>query len=219
MGGYQPTDIIREFVTLFVVIDPIGTIPVFIYATQGIPSDKHWRVAIRAVVTAALVLFFFLVAGQILLEGIGLSFASFQIAGGIVLFLFAMTMIFGESKPQQETSEPIDHRQAAVFPLAMPSIASPGAILAVVVLTDNTRYSIAEQALTATLLTIVLAIVLVLLLFAGVLNRILGTSGASIISRVMGLILAAVAVDAVLDAMVTLGVPLDLGPAHAQELQ
>ena len=99
------TTLTREFVTLLVVIDPVGSIPVFLFAVQHVPRALHCSFALRAVVIAGLVLLAFLVGGQVLLETLGLRFDSFQIAGGIILFLFAMTMIFGESKPAREIEE------------------------------------------------------------------------------------------------------------------
>ncbi len=196
----------REFVTLLVVIDPIGTLPVFYFATAGAPRSLHWRMAVRAVLVAGAVLMLFLVAGQLVLEAIGLRLGSFQIAGGIVLFLFALTMIFGDAKPEREIEEAgRDHMAGAVFPLAIPSIASPGAMLAVVILTDNHRHSIPDQAVTALMLAAVLAITLALLLVASWLKRFIGATGASVISRVMGIILATVAVDAVLGGLAAVG--------------
>ena len=153
----------------------------------------------------AAVLMVFLAGGQILMEAIGMRLGSFQIAGGIILFLFALTMIFGESKPESEIGQAErDHLDGAVFPLAMPSIASPGAMLAVVILTDNHRNSIADQAVTAGLLLLVLAFTLGLLLLATKLHRLIGRTGASIISRVMGIILATVAVDSVVGGLTSL---------------
>ncbi len=206
--------LVREFITLFVVIDPIGTLPVFFFATAGVPAALHWRIALRAVAVAGIVLLLFLVAGQLVIEALGLRFGSFQIAGGIVLFLFALTMIFGESKPAREIGEAErDHMAGAVFPLAIPSIASPGAMLAIVVLTDNDTNPLREQLVTAGLLVVVLLLTLGLLLVAAVLKRAIGTAGASVISRVMGIVLATVAVDAVLGGLEAVGA-LDLaGPA------
>lgn len=118
------------------------------------------------------------------------------------MFLFALTMIFGESKPQQEEQLELEAgMDCAVFPLAMPSIASPGAMLAVVVLTDNTRYDLYSQMVTASAMLIVLLITLLLLLSAGWILRIIGKSGAGIISRVMGLILATVATEYILSGL------------------
>lgn len=195
----------REFVTLFVVIDPIGTLPVYLFATTNVPAHLHRRFALHALGIATLVLLGFLVAGQLLLETLGLRLGSFQVAGGIVLFLFALTMIFGEAKPAREIEEAErDHLSGAVFPLAMPSIASPGAMLAIVILTDNHRHSIAEQAVTAGLLVVVLLMTLAILPLAVRIKRVIGTSGASVVSRVMGIVLATVAVDAVLGGFETL---------------
>lgn len=202
----------RDFITLFVVIDPVGTIPVYLYAIKGVPAHLHRRFALRGVAIATLVLLAFLVAGQLVLETLGLRLGSFQIAGGIVLFLFALSMIFGESKPQAEIGHAErDHLSGAVFPLAMPSIASPGAMLAVVILTDNHRQSVVEQAITAGLLLLVLMVVLALLFAAGTIHRLIGGVGASVISRIMGIILATIAVDAVLGGFSTLGL-LDVSP-------
>ena len=199
----------KTFLTLLVVIDPIGSIPVFIYATTNISPDLHRAFALRAVLIAGGVLLFFLVLGQLLLEGIGLRLGSFQIAGGIILFLFALQMMFGESKPSVEIheseSDNTDHLEGAAFPLAMPSIASPGAILAIVVLTDNHAVSVMEQGVVAAVLVVVLLITLGLLLAATKIIHFIGATGASVISRVMGLILATIALDAVFVGLEQLG--------------
>tara|TARA_R110002124_G_scaffold218048_1_gene383899 strand:+ start:448 stop:1074 length:627 start_codon:yes stop_codon:yes gene_type:complete len=195
-----------------VVIDPVGTIPVFLFAVQSVPARLHRRLAVRAVAIATLVLLGFLVGGQFLLETLGLRLGSFQIAGGVVLFLFAMTMIFGDSKPAREIEQAErDHLAGAVFPLAMPSIASPGAMLAIVVLTDNHTESLVDQTVTAGLLIIVLLLTLVLLLAASAVHKVIGNTGASIISRVMGIVLATIAVDAILGGLDALGV-LEVAP-------
>ncbi len=200
----------REFITILVVVDPIGTLPVFYFATAGLHKSVHRAVAVRAVLIATLVLLAFLVGGQALLETLGLRFGSFQIAGGIILFLFAMTMVLGEAKSDQEIKEASrDGLHGAVFPLAMPSIASPGAMLAIVVLTDNHKHSVAEQVVTGGVLLVVMGITLVLLLLAARLKPVLGASGANIISRLMGILLATIAVDAILGGFEAVGM-LDL---------
>jgi len=197
----------REFITLFVVIDPVGSIPVFLFAVSGLSTKLHLRFAVRAVAIAGAVLLTFLIGGQLLLEALGLRFGSFQIAGGIILFLFALTMIFGESKPDTEIADAkSDPLLRAVFPLAMPSIASPGAMLAIVVLTDNHSQAISEQAITAGLLILVLVLTLFLLMGASLIYRFIGETGASIISRVMGIILATIAVDSILGGLGTVGI-------------
>jgi len=199
--------VFEEFVILWVVIDPIGTIPVFVAVTAGIEPSKRSGVALHAALIAAGVLMFFLVAGQFLINALGISLAAFQIAGGLVLFLFALTMIFGDSKPQAETKElGTDSQQSspAIFPLAVPSLASPGAMLAVVLLTDNNRFSIPEQAVTAGVMLSVVAVAFLLMLAAGPILKLIGVSGAAIVSRVMGMILGAVAVDHVIAAIIDL---------------
>ena len=122
-----------------------------------------------------------------------------------VIFLFALTMIFGDSKPQAETEDletAPPQGSPAVFPLAVPSLASPGAMLAIVLLTDNNRFSIPEQAVTAGIMLSVVAVACLLMLAAGPILKVIGISGAAIVSRVMGMILAAVAVDHVLAAII-----------------
>ncbi|MGC8201695.1 MarC family protein [Aliiroseovarius sp. PTFE2010] len=203
--------LIREFVTLLVVIDPIGTIPVYLYAVSGIPRRLHRRFAVRAVLISALILLLFLIGGQVVIETLGLRLGSFQIAGGIVLFLFAMTMIFGETKAALEIAEAErvddgEHLSGSVFPLAIPSIASPGAMLAIVILTENSSNTLVEQAITTGLLMFVLLLTLALLIAANGIHRLIGDTGASVVSRVMGIILATIAVDAVLGGFDTLGI-------------
>ncbi|GAB2642850.1 MarC family protein [Vibrio panuliri] len=192
--------ILTQFVVLWAVIDPVGTVPVYLSQTQHLSLKQRRVVALKAVAIATGLLLFFLVAGQLLLEAMQIPLPAFQAAGGLVLLLFALTMIFGESKPEQEkklTQELSRSELAdlAVYPLAMPSIASPGAMMAIVMLTDNHRYSIVDQAITASVMLSVLLITLLFLLLASHIHKIIGNVGAAIISRVMGLILAAVALN------------------------
>lgn len=136
---------------------------------------------------------FFVVAGELLLTAMHIPLPAFQIAGGIVLFLFALSMIFGESKPEEEMKLATDDHETAIFPLAVPSIAGPGAMLTAVLMTENSRFSIPEQAQTAAAMIGVLIVTYLLMLAASAVDKIIGESGASVISRVMGLILASVA--------------------------
>jgi len=120
---------------------------------------------------------------------------AFQIAGGLVLLLFALTMIFGEGKPEQEIKLSSNLNELAVYPLAVPSIASPGAMMAIVLLTDNHRFSLFDQTMTTLIMLSVLLITYLLFLAANRIQRWIGNTGAAVISRVMGLILAAVAIN------------------------
>ncbi|HAS8361409.1 TPA: MarC family protein [Vibrio vulnificus] len=198
--------LITQFVVLWAVIDPVGSVPVYLSQTQHLTAKQRRLVALKAVGISAGVLLFFLIAGQMLLEAMQIPLPAFQAAGGLVLLLFALSMIFGESKPEQEQKlgEELDKSalaDLAVYPLAIPSIASPGAMMAVVMLTDNHRYSFTDQAMTAAVMMAVLLITLVLLLGANTIQKWIGNVGAAIISRVMGLILAAVALNNLLQGI------------------
>jgi len=194
-------DFVATFIVFFAVIDPIGTVPVFIAVTSGHDKAAIRNIAVQATVISALILIFFVMAGEIILDAIGIPLPAFQVAGGIVLFLFALTMIFGESKPEEEVKLVRSARDTAVFPLSVPSIASPGAMLAAVMQTENEVFTLAQQLQVTTMMLAVLVVVLVLMLGASLVIRLIGNSGASIISRVMGLILASVAVESVLSGI------------------
>lgn len=193
--------LITQFVLIWAVVDPIGSVPVYLAQTNHLTAHQRRLVALKAVGIATGVLLFFVIVGQILLEAMQIPLPAFQAAGGLVLLLFALTMIFGESKVEQEcklSQEEVQHSELsnlAVYPLAIPSIASPGAMMAVVMLTDNNRYALGDQAMTTLVLLSVLLITLLLLLGANKIQKYIGNVGAAIISRVMGLILAAVAVN------------------------
>jgi multiple antibiotic resistance protein len=192
-------DFLAVFITFFAVIDPIGTIPVYIAVTDKHDQKTKRRVALLATIVSACVLLFFVVIGEILLKALSIPLSAFQISGGIVLFLFSLNMIFGDSKPEEEIKLlEKSHKETAIFPLAVPSIASPGAMLAAVLLTENSIFSIFEQVQTALVMLSVLVLVYVLMLLSGLITRFIGTSGASVISRVMGLILSAIATTNIL---------------------
>ncbi len=191
-------DLVSTFIVFFAVIDPIGTIPVFIAVTRGHDAREKRKIALMATLVSAGVLVFFVVAGELILNAMSIPLSAFQIAGGIILFLFALSMIFGESKPDEETRLAENRRDAAIFPLAVPSIASPGAMLAAVLLTENAKFNLWEQVQTGVVLLSVLLLTLILMLAAGAIHRLVGNAGASVISRVMGLILASVATTNVL---------------------
>ncbi|MGB1387928.1 MAG: MarC family protein [Paracoccaceae bacterium] len=200
--------VLESFVTLWVVIDPIGTIPVFIAVTAGMTAAARRKTALLATLVSIGVLLFFLILGQILIDALGISLLSFQVAGGIILFLFALTMIFGESKQETDLKSVVDDAteperpSPAIFPLAVPSLASPGAMLAIVLLTDNDQVAIANQAFTAVVMVGVLGIACLFMLLAEPIMKLIRHSGAAIVSRVMGMILASVAADAVLSSIV-----------------
>lgn len=186
-------DFVATFIFFFAVIDPIGTVPVFVAVTRHHDDRARRKIALVATLASAAILLLFVVAGEIILTAMAIPLSAFQIAGGIVLFLFALTMIFGESKPEKELKLATSGNETAIYPLAVPSIAGPGAMLAAVLMTENARYNLLEQAQTAATMLTVLLVVYVLMLGSTWITRLIGSSGASVISRVMGLILASVA--------------------------
>jgi multiple antibiotic resistance protein len=186
----------RDFLMLLVTIDPVGTVAMFVSLTASAKPGERSRIARKAVIVAGCVLIAFLIAGELLLSELGIRLVSFQVAGGIILFLFGLQMVFGTGvMAERAVAEP--GHDVAVFPLALPGIANPGAIMAVVLLTDNHRHSIAQQSLTAVIVVVVLALTLLALLVSRHLNKMLGSTGMNVLIRVMGLLLAALATEQV----------------------
>lgn len=195
------TEIITKFFFLIAVIDPIGSVPVYLEATKHFEPMEKKKIAIRAALIAFFILLFFIIAGQLILEGMSVSLDAFQISGGVILFLFALTMIFGEGKPGSEKQLINDYKHVTIFPVAIPSIASPGAIMAVVLMTDNHLYTIQEQAMTTGLVLVVVVLTMIVLLAANHVQRHIGNYGITVISKVMGLILGAYAVQSILSGI------------------
>jgi len=188
----------QDALIIWATIDPIGTMALFAALTAHLTPTERRRTAFKAIGYAALVLIGSIVVGQVILSAMGIRLVSFQIAGGIILFLFGLQMIFSSDSPQA-TKEP--EHDMAVFPLAIPATATPGAILAVILLTDNQAYPITAQIGTGLIVLCILAVTLVLLLLSEWIIKIIGTSGASILVRVMGIILAALSVELVMNAL------------------
>ena len=157
-------EFLTTFIFFFAVIDPIGSVPVFIAVTKGFEEKEKKATAFKAVVVSGLVLLFFIVVGELILDAINIPLPAFQIAGGIVLFLFALSMIFGDSKPEEEIKSIKNTTETAIFPMAMPSIASPGAMLAAVLLTENSEFTFWEQFQSSLAMIGVLLVVLILLI-------------------------------------------------------
>ena len=191
-------ELISSFVIMWAVVDPIGTIPVFLAATKGYSESEKLRIAGFASLVAFGILSFFLVVGEILLRNIGVPLSAFQVSGGLILLLFALDMIFGDSKPESEMQLLRSAKETAIFPLAIPSIAGPGPILAIVLLTDNSRHSSLDQLVTGLIMTVVLGFTYVFMRLAGKINRYIGNAGAIVISKVTGLVLASMAATNIL---------------------
>ncbi len=205
-------DLLRDALILLSTIDPIGAVLVFAVVSEGMSVVARRRLAGRAVVIAGVALVGFLVLGQVGLAAMHVSLTSFQIAGGVFLFLFGAQMTLTDfTSHLAGPEEGRGARDPAVFPLAIPAIASPGALLAVVVLTENTRYSTAHQALTAGVLVAILGLTYLALRWSTHLMRWLGRTGGAALIRILGMILAALAVEMLIEGLVRLGVMRGVG--------
>lgn len=198
------SNVLTDFITLLVVLNPLGKLPIFLATTVGLERAVRDRVALSATLISLGVLLFFLVAGQLLLQSLGVGLNSFRLAGSLVLLLFALSMIFDSGPPPAPPTADASPMERAVFPLAMPAIAGPGTMLTIVVLTDNDRFDYLQQTGTAAALVIALLICFLVMRFATPLVQLLRRAGISILSRVMGLILAAVAVEGMVTSVLAI---------------
>lgn len=196
--------LITGFVTLFVVIDPIGLTPMFIALTQGVPKVERRNIAIRTCLTAFLILTVFTLFGEAVLGFIGISMPAFRVAGGILLFLTALEMLFERRSKRREGQAEEEMPDPSVFPLAMPLTAGPGSIATVILLSGQ------QPGLTGSLITIAIASAVLLVVFgfyltSGLLERALGKTGINVATRLLGMLLAALAVQFVLDGLSDFG--------------
>ncbi|KIC19195.1 MULTISPECIES: MarC family protein [unclassified Leisingera] len=193
--------LITSFVTLFVIVDPIGLTPVFIALTQGMSSSRRRSIALRATITAAVLLAIFAGFGEAVLGFIGISMPAFRVAGGVLLFLTALDMLFERrNKRREDRSEEDDFDDPSVFPLAIPLMAGPGSIATVILLTGQ-QPGFAGFAMVMGVVIAVLAILLVMCLFSGLFERMLGKTGITVVTRLLGMLLAALSVQFVLDGL------------------
>lgn len=198
--------LISAFVTLFVVIDPIGLTPIFIALTPGMTARHRRAIAIRATAIAAGLLFLFAFLGEQVLGFIGISMPAFRIAGGILLFLTALDMLFERrTKRREDQAELEDLPDPSVFPIAIPLIAGPGAIASIILLVGQADDTIGMLSVLGVMIA-VLAIVFVLFLTATVIERALGKTGIVVVTRLLGMLLAALSVQFVLDGIRGFGV-------------
>lgn len=201
--------LISAFVTLFVVIDPIGLTPVFIALTPGLTAQQRRAIAIRATVIAAGLLFLFAFLGEQVLGFIGISMPAFRIAGGILLFLTALDMLFERRTKRREDQADVDDvPDPSVFPIAIPLIAGPGAIASIILLAGQAEGPVGMASVLGVMVA-VLIIVFLLFLSAPLIERALGKTGIVVVTRLLGMLLAALSVQFVLDGIRGFG--LDLG--------
>ncbi len=194
------------FVTLFVVIDPIGVAPIFASVTPAESAARRRQIAIKGVVIAAVILLAFALGGHPLLTALGIGLPAFRIAGGLLLLLLAIDMVMARHSGLRDTA-PGEHEEStqrtdvSVFPLAIPLIAGPGALTSIVLLMGRANGDLPQQAAVLAVMFLVLAITLVCLLATAQLMRLLGQTGINVVTRVFGIITAALAVQFILDGV------------------
>ena len=195
----------REFVTLLVIVDPLGTAVMFLGLTTHTADSRRGRMAWRGVVIATAIMLAFAIGGQWLLDMMGISIAAFRIAGGLLLFLLATDMVLVlhsgiRSTTAPEQAEAAHSHDVAVFPLAIPLLAGPGALTSIVLLMGSAG-SWDERASVLGALIAVMALALIALLGATQVGRLLGVTGANVVTRVLGVVLAALATQFVIDGV------------------
>ena len=199
--------LITAFVTMFVVIDPIGLAPLFVALTQGMSDAARRRIAWRATIIGVIILLAFAGFGEALLTFIGISMPAFRVAGGILLFLTALEMLFERrTKRREDQSETDDDMRddPSVFPLAIPLIAGPGAIASVILLMGQ-RPGLEGTVTVLGATGLVMLIVLAFFLLSGPIERALGKTGITVVTRLLGMLLAALSVQFVLDGLAAFG--------------
>jgi multiple antibiotic resistance protein len=195
---------LRAFLTLFVVVDPVGIAPVFLGLAGGRPVGEQARIARRAVVVAGVVLFGFALGGAWLLEKLGISMNAFQIAGGILLVRIAVGMVLAaphERETREEEEEARSRADVSVFPLAIPLIAGPGALASMMILVGEAGREPWLLVAVFAMAAAVLALTWLALRLASPLGRVLRRTGANVVTRVLGVLLAALAVQYVADGV------------------
>ncbi|HEX8420675.1 MAG TPA: MarC family protein [Sphingomonas sp.] len=196
---------VSSLITFFVVIDPPGCAPIYAGLSAGAAPAQRRAMAIRAVGVASAILLVFALFGEDLLRGLGISLASFRIAGGIMLFLIALEMVFEKrTQRREDRAAKVAHdpeaEDVSIFPMAMPMIAGPGSIASVMLLMARND-GIERTAVVLAALATILILTLVALLLAGPLMRLLGAKIEAVITRLLGVLLAALAVQFVMDGL------------------
>ncbi|VXC67575.1 MarC family protein [Sphingomonas sp. AX6] len=197
---------ISAFLTLFVVIDPPGCAPIYAGLTKGASATHRRAMAIRAVLVATAILVVFALFGQQLLRALGISLDSFRIAGGIMLFLIALEMVFEKrTQRREERAQKVldddEIEDVSIFPMAMPMIAGPGSIAAIMLLWSQNP-TVEERLVVGGAAVTVLALTLAALIAAGPMMRVLGAKIEAVITRLLGVLLAALSVQFVVDGLI-----------------
>lgn len=196
---------ISAFVTFFVVIDPPGCAPIFASLTGTAPTQHRRAMALRSTLVAALILYLFAIFGEAFLGALGISLDAFRVAGGVMLFLIALEMVF-EKRTERRTHRAEDvkadpeHEDISIFPMAIPMIAGPGSIASVMLLTSKS-VGMAQTLVVLGALALVLLVNLAALLAAGPLMKAVGYRVEAMITRILGVVLAALAAQFIIDGV------------------
>ena len=193
--------LITAFATLFVVIDPPGLVPLFIALTRGMSVSRRRALATRACILAIGILAAFAFAGEALLGFIGITMPAFRIAGGILLFLTALDMLFERRTQRREGQQAEPDHDPSVFPLATPLIAGSGAIATMILLVGQAGGGMAGTLVVIGVMLVVMITTFAFLLAAPPLERMLGRTGTIVITRLLGMLLAALSVQFVIDGI------------------
>ncbi|SLN27537.1 MarC family protein [Ruegeria meonggei] len=197
--------LITSFTTLFVVIDPPAQTPIFVALTQGMDRQARHAIAVRACLTAAGILAMFAAFGEAVLGFVGISMEAFRVAGGVLLFLTALDMLFERrTKRRENSAEEEEHPDPSVFPLGIPLIAGPGAIATMILLAGQ-QPGYDGLAVVIGMMLIVVAMVFVTYLSSGAVARLLGKTGLNVLTRLLGMLLAALSVQFILDGLKAFG--------------
>ncbi|MCL6683730.1 MarC family protein [Sphingomonas alba] len=193
------------FITLLVIIDPPGCAPIFASLTSGTTQVHRRKMAVRSTAVAWCILVFFALLGEPLLRTLGISLSAFRLAGGIMLFMIALDMVFERrTERREERAKEIEGTPEAedisVFPMAIPMIAGPGSIASIMLLSARAE-GLTQGAIVLGALTAVMILTLIALLTAGPLMKLIGAKLEAMITRILGVILAALAVQFVLDGL------------------
>ncbi|MDH5407029.1 MAG: MarC family protein [Gammaproteobacteria bacterium] len=198
---------VSTFIVLFSVIDPVGVAWMFASMVHGVEIKQQRRMAVNATVLSSVILIIFFFTGTVLLDWFGITIPAFRIAGGALLLLLSVEMVFARqsglrSTTSGEQQEAETRQDISVFPLAFPLLAGPGALTTVLLMTSSSQDTVVFWQMFA-VLCLVLIITLISLLSAPLLSRMLGETGANMISRILGLLLAALAVQYIIDGIKT----------------
>lgn len=199
--------IAKIFITFFTVIDPLGLVPVVLVILANNNLKERRKIITRAVIIGALVIFVFAILGKLLIESLGIGLYAFNIAGGVLLFLIALDMLFGRTSGTRET--PIEEKEAisssdvSVFPLAIPMIAGPGTIATTILFADDASGNSLNILILAVVLIFILLIAWVAMIKSSLIMKFIGRTGILVFSRILGIILAALAVQYILNGIQT----------------